>query len=86
MIKKPNSVREQMYADLRWAVHDSKLQERFAGKLVVIHKGKFLAAGDDEAALIKEVAGPEHPEHELVVVEIPSLGFEIPPDMLSESN
>lgn len=78
MLETNEALRVQQYDDLRWARRCQRLQENYAGQLVVVHHRTVLAHGLDEGELLNRAASDEHPRDELVVVEILAPEFEVP--------
>ena len=77
-----SAIEQQMHEDLLWAVNNRSVQQQYAGQLVVVHRKQVIASGTDEKELLRCATGPGRPREELVVVEILSDTFEIPPDTL----
>ena len=78
MLETNEALRMQQYDDLRWARRCQRLQEKYAGQLVVVHHRTVLAHGLDERDLLDQAASDEHPRDELVVMEILAPEFEVP--------
>jgi hypothetical protein len=78
MLETNEALRMQQYDDLRWARRSQRLQENYAGQLVVVHHRTVLAHGLDEEVLLNQAVSDEHPRDELVVVEILPPEFEVP--------
>jgi len=80
MLEIKADLRQQQYDDLRWARRSRQLQEEYAGQVVVLHKRKVIAHGYDEGILVDQLTSEGYPRDELVIVEVLSHGFELPPE------
>lgn len=82
MIVENEVLTKQRFQDIRWARRNTRLNEQFAGELVVVHRQQVIAHGHDEAELLAQATSLDHPREELVVVEILPPDFEMPLDSL----
>ena len=72
------ALEKQLFDDLGWAATAPEVQ-RHAGKLVVVHKKKVVAVGEDQGLLLAQAAAEEKCLPEELVIEV------VPGDSLDEA-